>query len=538
MKRLTYIIIGLLGMVAAQAQDLKERIWVQTDKDFYLAGERMGLKLFTTDGQGKPQEYSRVAYVELLGDKENAVRLKVEVNDATGEAVMQLPYTLASGVYDLVAYTRWMRNEGERVFFRRQIGVFNSLRYLGDTDRLIFVEGNAPGREALPSNESIQVKTDKPKYGNREKVQLSLEGVPEDALLSVSVVRKDVALENTAASHLADVGGKPDKTYRPELEGLIIETRLEGGEKNALAVRPNLTIQGDRIRYYAGQQAADGSVHFYTTSLQGVTEVVTAMNGEGYLQPVSPFVATPPAQMRPVSLYGQYEKPLTERSLALQATDYFYPGSTPEPVLSEDWLATVTPKWIYDLDHYKRFPTFEETFIEFMPCVRTVGAKGSRRIVAFDAETQTSGNGNSLVLLDGVAIMDHEQLLAYDPHLVKSVEVYAEDFIFGDQLYNGILFVKTPNRKLSGFTLPKTSAVHEYEGVQASTAYPMPSVGNEVQRHQPDFRHTLYWNGHVSGKDKQLECRTSDMCGTYIVKVEGRTPDGTPVRGYASFEVE
>ena len=249
MKRLTYIIIGLLGMVAAQAQDLKERIWVQTDKDFYLAGERMGLKLFTSDDQGKPQEYSRVAYVELLGDKENAVRLKVEVNDATGEAVMQLPYTLASGVYDLVAYTRWMRNEGEGVFFRRQIGVFNSLRYLSDTDRLVFVEGNAPGREALPSNEGIQVKTDKPKYGNREKVQLSLEGVPEDALLSVSVVRKDVALENTAASHLADVGGKPDKRYRPELEGLIIETRLEGGEKNALAVRPNLTIQGDRIRY-------------------------------------------------------------------------------------------------------------------------------------------------------------------------------------------------------------------------------------------------------------------------------------------------
>ena len=538
MKRLTYIIIGLLGMVAAQAQDLKERIWVQTDKDFYLAGERMGLKLFTTDGQGKPQEYSRIAYVELLGDKENAVRLKVEVNDATGEAVMQLPYTLASGVYDLVAYTRWMRNEGEGVFFRRQIGVFNSLRYLSDTDRLVFVEGNAPGREALPSNEGIQVKTDKLKYGNREKVLLSLEGVPEDALLSVSVVRQDVALENTAASHLVDVGGKPDKTYRPELEGLIIETRLEGGENNALAVRPNLTIQGDRIRYYAGQQAADGSILFHTTSLPGVTEVVTAMSGEGYLRPVSPFVATPPAQMRPVSLYGQYEKPLTERSLALQATDYFYPESTPEPVLSEDWLATVTPKWIYDLDHYKRFPTFEETFIEFMPCVRTVGAKGSRRIVAFDAETQSSGNGNSLVLLDGVAIMDHELLLAYDPHLVKSVEVYAEDFIFGDQLYNGILSVKTPNRKLSGFTLPKTSAVHEYGGVQASTAYPMPSVGNEVKRHQPDFRHTLYWNGHVSGKDKQLECRTSDMCGMYIVKVEGRTPDGIPVRGYASFEVK
>ena len=130
MKRLTYIIIGLLGMITAQAQNIKERIHVETDKDFYLAGEQMGLKLHATDAQGKPQKFSRIAYVELLGDKENTVRLKVEMKDASGEAAIQLPYTLTSGVYDLVAYTRWMRNEGEQVFFRRQIGVFNSLRYI------------------------------------------------------------------------------------------------------------------------------------------------------------------------------------------------------------------------------------------------------------------------------------------------------------------------------------------------------------------------------------------------------------------------
>ena len=539
MKRLTYIIICLLGMAAAQAQEVKERIWVQTDKDFYLAGERMGLKLFTTDAQGKPQEYSRVTYVELLGDRENAVRLKVEVDGATGEGVMQLPHTLASGVYDLVAYTRWMRNEGEQAFFRRPVGVFNSLRYLSDTDGIVLAGGEAPAHAAGATHDGIPVRTDKPEYGNRETVKLNLEGIPEDALLSVSVVRRDVALENTAVSPLpAEAGGKPDRMYRPELEGLIIETRVKGEEDNTRIVRPNLTIQGDYIRYYAGQQAADGSVHFHTTSLQGVTEVVTATSGAGYLQPVSPFVATPPAQMRPLTLYGQYEKPLTERSLALQAAAYYYPKSPQEPVLPEDRLVRAAPKWVYHLDDYKRFPTFEETFVEFMPCVKTIGTKGSRRIVAFDAETQTSGNGNSLVLLDGVAVMDHELLLDYNPYLVKSVEVYAEDFVFGDQLYNGILFVKTPNCNLSGFTLPNTSVVHEYEGVQAAATYRKPSVGNKVQRHQPDFRHTLYWNGHVTGKDKQLEWRTSDMCGTYLVKVEGRTADGKTIRGYTSFEVK
>ena len=142
MKKLIYILIGLMGMTAVQAQNIQERLQVLTDKDFYLAGENIGLKLYGTDLQGKALTYSRVAYVELLGDKENAVQLKVELSEATGDAVMQLPYTLASGMYELVAYTRWMRNEGEAAFFRRKIGIFNSLRYAESKDRIEFVDGD------------------------------------------------------------------------------------------------------------------------------------------------------------------------------------------------------------------------------------------------------------------------------------------------------------------------------------------------------------------------------------------------------------
>ena len=536
MKILTYIIISLLGMMTTQAQDIKERIHVETDKDFYLAGEQMGLKLHATDAQGKPQEFSRIAYVELLGDKENAVRLKVEMKEAKGKAVIQLPYTLASGVYDLVAYTRWMRNEGEQAFFRRQIGVFNSLRYIRNTDQLIFMEGEAPAPTALPSNEGIQVKTDKPQYGNREKITLNLEGIPEDARLSISVVRKDIALGEKVRPTVME--GKGDKMYQPEIEGLIIETRLERTEENTPIVRPNLTIQGGCIRYYAGQQTADGLVHFYTTSLPGITEIVTATGGKGHLEPLSPFVATPPAQMRPITLYRKYEEALTERSIALQSTDYFYPKSEPAPVPKEDWLSTIVPKWIFDLDHYKRFPTFEETFIEFMPCVNLTGTKGKRRIVAFDSDAQATGNGNTLLLLDGVAVMNHELLLGYSPHLVQQIEVYVEDFVFGNQVYNGILSVKTPNLKLSGFNLPRTSVICEYEGVHLQTEMHQPSAVGSMPANMPDLRHTLYWNPDATAKDNRLTFLTSDMCGTYIVKVEGRTKAGKQLTGYTSFDVK
>jgi len=54
----------------------------------------------------------------------------------------------------------------------------------------------------------------------------------------------------------------------------------------------------------------------------------------------------------------------------------------------------------------------------------------------------------------------------------------------------------------------------------------------------PDLRHTLYWNPDVTAKDSRLTFRTSDMHGTYIVKVEGRTKNGKKMIEYASFEVK
>ena len=117
MKRILYILACLTAFATMQAQTVKERIEVVTDKDLYLSGEQMAVKVYTTDDYGKSINFSRVAYVELNGDRENNLRLKVEMNQGQGQAVVKLPYTLATGTYRLTAYTRWMRNEGEKVFF-------------------------------------------------------------------------------------------------------------------------------------------------------------------------------------------------------------------------------------------------------------------------------------------------------------------------------------------------------------------------------------------------------------------------------------
>lgn len=541
MKRIRYILAILTTAVTLQAQTVKERIEVVTDKELYLSGEQMGIKLYTTDDTGLSISFSRVAYVELNGDKENNLRLKVEMNQGQGQAVVKLPYTLSTGTYRLTAYTRWMRNEGEKVFFNKQIGIFNSIRHQSETDQAILTDLQQGISPTLPVNKgNVTVKTDKETYAPRQNVTLHIEGITPDNPVTVAVVRMDGL--NTYGQTDIPLPEKPRKpeSCLPEEKGMIVEGVFIPHENtNGVPVKPNLTVQGNQINYYAGKTDAQGRLIFNTHILKGMTETVTAVQQGGHITLASPFVATTPDKLYPLTISTVWQQALTERSIALQATEHYYEPIPTQTKEIEGFFSGLKPNKCYDLDQYRRFATFEETFMEFMPGVSTKGTKGKRHIVVFDALNEVSNSKlNTLVLLDGVAVMDHELILAYNPYLVKYVETYISDFVFGDQIYNGILFLKTPNLKLSGFDLPRTSVICEYEGVHPQTEMYLPSAAEDIPAHIPDLRHTLYWNPNVTAKDSRLTFRTSDMCGTYIVKVEGRTKDGKQIIGYASFDVK
>lgn len=542
MKRILYILACLTTAATMQAQTVKERIEVVTDKDLYLSGEQMAVKVYTTDDNGKSINFSRVAYVELNGDEENNLRLKVEINHGQGQAVVKLPYTLGTGTYRLTAYTRWMRNEGEKVFFNKRIGIFNSIRHNPDTDQAILTDIPQDVALALPDRKgNVTAKTDKETYAPRQNVTLNIEGMLPDAQATIAVVRMDGL--NTYGQ--ADIA-LPEKTRAPEPclpeeKGMIVEGIFIPHENaDGTPVNPNLTVQGNQVNYYAGKTDSQGRVTFNTPILKGMTETVTAVQQGGHITLTSPFVATTPSKLQPLTVSTMWKQALTERSIALQATEHYYGAAPIQTGEIEGFLSDLKPDKVYDLDQYRRFATFEETFKEFILEASTKGTKGNRHIVVFDAfnEVVSDSKRNTLVLLDGVAVMNHELILAYDPHLVKYVETYLGDFVFGNQVYNGILFLKTPNLKLSGFDLPRTSVICEYEGVHPQSEMYLPSAAEDTPVHMPDLRHTLYWNPNVSTKDNRLTFRTSDMHGTYIVKVEGRTKDGEHFIGYTSFDVE
>ena len=512
-----------------------ERVHVQTDKDFYLSGETMHLTVRTLGTDSSPLHMSKVVYVELLGNASNAVRMKIELDEGRGGAVITLPYMLSSGVYELVAYTRWMRNEGEQVFFRRPIGIYNSLSYSPETDKLVFEDGlPVQGEE---SSTGMTLRTDKPVYGNREKVSLSFPDFPKNASVSVSVVRQDVSLSAKDREAYAAISRNFDKKesvrFTPEMEGMIVEARYAGSSPDEKVLLPNLSIKGKEFHYYPGKDVGNGIYQFFTPTLSGMKEVVTGVETNGRMELISPFVATAPEALQPLHLDKNHEKLLLERSMAVQ-TGRFYPADS---VVRKEVPGIFLPKpqFSYDLDDYRRFPTFAETFLEFIPWVSTARKGDGKAITIFDEMTGKSNHGNTLVMLDGVVIMNHESLLKYNPYFVKWVDIYVGKYVFANQMYEGIITFRTPNHWMPSFQLTENSLVQEYEGVLAQQTYLQPTWKKSTF---PDFRHTLYWNPDVNPKDATLECWTSDLCGIYIVKAEGRTPDGQIIQGYTTFEVK
>jgi hypothetical protein len=120
------------------SQVLHEKIYVRTDKNFYMAGDIAWFSIYDVDGnKHRPLDISKVAYVELLDQRNNAVlQAKIELSKGKGDGSFHLPISLTSGNYKLRAYTNWMKNFGAEYFFEKQLTVVNSLKATGQPTTL------------------------------------------------------------------------------------------------------------------------------------------------------------------------------------------------------------------------------------------------------------------------------------------------------------------------------------------------------------------------------------------------------------------
>ncbi|CAM3699026.1 hypothetical protein MUGA111182_03815 [Mucilaginibacter galii] len=113
---------------AYQRTALQEKLYVHTNKNFYLTGEILWFKVYNVDGSfNRPFDMSKVAYVEVLNaDHTPVMQAKIVLKDGVGSGSIYVPAAIANGNYTFRAYTSWMKNFSPEYFFEKSITIVNA----------------------------------------------------------------------------------------------------------------------------------------------------------------------------------------------------------------------------------------------------------------------------------------------------------------------------------------------------------------------------------------------------------------------------
>ena len=549
------LLLSLFAMESIRAENrLRERIYIQTDKQIYLAGEQLWLKLYLTDAQGAPQSFSKVGYVELIDENAPQIRQKIEIKNGIGNGMLMLPAQLSTGYYRLIAYTRYMQNEGETVYFQKYIGVVNTLRLDQriHTDTTLFVKPPSSG------GNNLSVSTSNVIYTTRTQGEIRIEGLPDNVYsLAVSVAGEEfIPLPNeeeTLLSWKQKLSSLPEKDFQlnllPEYEGPILNGQLVDaltGEPTHDKTRMILGFSDDALRMSGGEVDDDGQVSFHTGHVSGRHKLGIAFfpaNENRYrVHLQSPFARFTPENLPRFALNPAWEERLVQRSVGVQVMYSFLIDSLYLPSGIAPPTIQWKPDYSYILNEYNRFDRMTTMFIEFIPYLgfHTVGDK--RQLSVRTADYTLSGN--SLMLFDGVPVNDGEFFYNLNTRLLNRVDVYQGRYFIAGHLFEGIGSFVSFEHNCPGLQNGDLLQLEEYEGTQPAYRFYAPSYTGDNrgdERHRtPDYRHTLLWETDVQTNGQNtmvIPFSTSDLTGDYRITIEGLTRDGQPLRGIACFRV-
>jgi hypothetical protein len=178
---------------------------------------------------------------------------------------------------------------------------------------------------------------------------------------------------------------------------------------------------------------------------------------------------------------------------------------------------------------------------------------GARIVGPFNNSTlliRQDSRGNPLFVVDGM-VTDVSMVRAMNSAEIEFIDVLtpAAAGAYINRSAFGVVVIYTKG----SLNLPSKSKSNERPNVKGldivgfatGENFNVPDYSVQMPEHsQPDDRSTLYWQPNIvfgnSGEpdNSEISFYTSDLLGSYMIKVEGITADGTPISSFKVIEVK
>jgi hypothetical protein len=545
-----------------------ERIYAVTDKSSYVAGENLWLSLFCLDAQtGHLSSLSSVAYIELCDEQKSLIQVKAALQQGRGSAIISLPSGLPTGNYLLRAYTRYMQNEGEEVFFSMFISIYNVLSTEKTAQTFVVEDGELMPvqRPTILEVPLLKLRLSASELSTRTAFSIEIENPGDElAYYALSVYALDsleAAANPSLVSYSRNLPAKAplSNEYIADYEGEILTGRVvETGGAASLPLDPSmkayLSVVGSPVRLVEGKIDAEGRVLFYTPGIYGggnmATELYPQPSQSAQIVLDNAFANYTPKPQPSLRLYPDTEEALLKRGLSMQLGHVFFLDTlhAPQTPLMHQLLFGNSVSYV--LDHYTRFPRMREVIAEFVAeaRIRSLGGENVFMVRLYNGFNEAYyADEKALVLLDGVPVFNHESILNFDALLIERISIYDGIYRTGSTTHYGVIDIKTYKGNLSGMNFPEAVRITSFDGLQ----YPLRFKGPEYDasrralnsrfKNLPDWRHSLYWDADLqlkAGEKQEIVCHTSDYTGNFVVVIEGLTASGKAFHQTARFNVK
>ncbi|MGO4772527.1 hypothetical protein ACEN2I_12750 [Flavobacterium sp. W22_SRS_FK3] len=541
---------------------MQETIFVNTNTTTFLTGETLFYKLYSLNTiNNTPSLISKIAYIELVDNNKNSFQKnKVYLEKGIGTGEHFIPTTLKTGNYKVIAYTKWMLNNPKSQTHEIDIFIINPFQIQEPNENITFDTTSKSAISTVQSSTSsnlsnekrVDFEFDKESYYTRDKANIKLKSLTETVEkgnYSLSIRKIDQIPTLKQLSPLEFVKKTTDNytnyntsffTYIPELRSELITGIIVS--KNDLPVNEkslSLSLPGKEFVLKIVKTNAQGKFAFLLDKFPNFSNAIVQVlddKSNDYTIIFDPFPKFDTSGLQftsKLNLTPDLKKDIEERSTASQIQNAYYQ-------IKKDSLATEavinpffnTIEKTYVLDDYTRFPTLKESIVEVIIELYYRKENGKFKLRVRNDHKDLEIYGPPLVLVDGLLIQDPSDLFDYNMGNVDKVSLINEPYVYGPNLYGGMISFETKNSDFATTYAKKYLKTIEIQRPNSKKVYYNPdySAGNNLKR-IPDYRYQLLWEPNLilDKKEDTLSFYTSDIKGDFEVILEGFTENGQPV---------